>query len=1106
MATETMARAARLRCPAALCGLLCAGVLAATGASAQAPGQSAITIAVRTAQVSEGEDAVFILTRSRPVGQSQKVRVSISGHDKIMSAATREMEFTEVQFARGAASAELRLTTEQDNRNEGDGDIRATIVRSTEHFYLIGSPSEAAVRVQDDDIPEVTLRVLSPEGLTLEGGTWVGEMPEGTKIAFEILCTGSYTYSHPFLPVLDHDHEFNHPFNDYNFAGYWSAPCNRQSEFPLSAGQSFTGPDGGEIRAHILSTTEIESRWKNGRIMHESGRTFIYFTCLEHDYGYCPRYTLGTPNALRVAVYNLNPTVIVAAEQDAVDEGEAARFVITRIWDHPGIFDYAMPGDAIAITRIGFRVAEAGGYVAAADIGEKQQDAFTFSRHEYVLEVPTIDDAVKRDGGTVTVELMPDSFPGVNIGGQYELYESLPGITPPGKSSIRATVSIRDNDLAVTVAMTEEAVVVEETAAAVSIGVTLSKAADQDVTVDYATRDRSGAPDGGEAAAATAGEDYTAGSGTLIFAPGETSKSVAIAIIDDTMDEPPERFEVALGNAQGASVGEPAMTTVTILPDDREAEPEASIEARRPEPVAESTGRIEFAVRLSAASGHVVEGTVYTASRDGDSAVMDADYRPIKGRTVRIPAGETEQIVAVELIDDDQEEDEIETFTIVLDNLTHARVRPQPGGDPDRSTATGAIADDDGGEPSPNRPYRIALKVRPPTVPESGASGPLTVTAQLVGGTEEWDTTVRVFVDRFAHAGNDVAVAPDDFAPVDPFEVVIPRHATTGSAIVAFLPVDDALDEAAESVTFRGEVIGGGSILRTGLPVTPATVTLLDDDRRGVTVSPLAISVDEGGPEAAGYTVVLRSQPTAAVTVAVELPAAAANVTATPLHLRFDEPNWNEAQTVSVRAGADDNRIDDVVTLSHLVTGGDYHGETARSVTVTVRDTTELDAGVALPVLSAEDARGTEGDGVLRFVVSLEPAARQPVTAAYATTSGTAVAGEDYEAAAGTVTFAAGTSRRTIVVALIDDDVDEADKDRAGRRCGDRLRHRHRRRPWMGRFRERPVRERARERAVAPRGIGISRLGSVGEVELRPAPVLAAGAVRRGCRVMGNAQ
>ena len=54
--------------------------------------------------------------------------------------------------------------------------------------------------------------------------------------------------------------------------------------------------------------------------------------------------------------------------------------------------------------------------------------------------------------------------------------------------------------------------------------VTLDPAAAQTVTVDYATADGT----------ATAGDDYTATSGTLTFDPGETSQTIAVPITDDT--------------------------------------------------------------------------------------------------------------------------------------------------------------------------------------------------------------------------------------------------------------------------------------------------------------------------------------------------------------------------------------------------------------------------------------------------------------------------------------------------------------------------------------------------------------------------------------------
>ena len=68
--------------------------------------------------------------------------------------------------------------------------------------------------------------------------------------------------------------------------------------------------------------------------------------------------------------------------------------------------------------------------------------------------------------------------------------------------------------------------------------VTLSQASSQTVTLQYATADGT----------AVAGSDYTAVSGTLTFAPGETVKNVAVPIADDAVDEPNEDFTLGLSS------------------------------------------------------------------------------------------------------------------------------------------------------------------------------------------------------------------------------------------------------------------------------------------------------------------------------------------------------------------------------------------------------------------------------------------------------------------------------------------------------------------------------------------------------------------------------
>ena len=158
--------------------------------------------------------------------------------------------------------------------------------------------------------------------------------------------------------------------------------------------------------------------------------------------------------------------------------------------------------------------------------------------------------------------------------------------------------------------------------------VTLDEAASETVTVDYATADGS----------AEAGDDYTAASGTLSFAAGETSKAISVAIDDDIDNESDETFTVTVSNASGADLGTKTATgtirnrTVVV-----ETTPTVSI--------AGGSGTegddddIDFTVTLDeAASGTV---TVDYATSDGSAAAGD-DYTAKSG-TLSFSAGENQQ-------------------------------------------------------------------------------------------------------------------------------------------------------------------------------------------------------------------------------------------------------------------------------------------------------------------------------------------------------------------------------------------------------------------------------------------------------------------------------
>ena len=77
-------------------------------------------------------------------------------------------------------------------------------------------------------------------------------------------------------------------------------------------------------------------------------------------------------------------------------------------------------------------------------------------------------------------------------------------------------------------------------------------------------------------------------------------------------------------------------------------------------------------------------------------------------------------------------------------------------------------------------------------------------------------------------------------------------------------------------------------------------------------------------------------------------------------------------------------------------------------------------------MLSVADAEVDEAEGAtLDFAVTLSRGRSGETTVDYATSDGTAAAGSDYTSTSGTLTFAAGETSKTVLVAVLDDAIDE---------------------------------------------------------------------------------
>ncbi len=136
------------------------------------------------------------------------------------------------------------------------------------------------------------------------------------------------------------------------------------------------------------------------------------------------------------------------------------------------------------------------------------------------------------------------------------------------------------------------------------------------MTVDYATANGT----------ATAGSDYTAVSGTLTFAPGETAKTIAVPIADDATAEPAENFTLNLTSPANATISDPT-GVVTIGASDATPVALPAISAPPDQIVGEGDGYVDLAVRLSAPSASTVTVKYETANLTaGAGTGCNADY------------------------------------------------------------------------------------------------------------------------------------------------------------------------------------------------------------------------------------------------------------------------------------------------------------------------------------------------------------------------------------------------------------------------------------------------------------------------------------------------
>ena len=141
---------------------------------------------------------------------------------------------------------------------------------------------------------------------------------------------------------------------------------------------------------------------------------------------------------------------------------------------------------------------------------------------------------------------------------------------------------------------------------------------------------------------------------------------------------------------------------------------------------------------------------------------------------------------------------------------------------------------------------------------------------------------------------------------------------------ITVTPVKDD-NAAGETITLTHTVSGGDY---AGIAADSVTVNLTDSDARNLVLSEESLAVTEGDATGVGYTVKLATQPSDTVTVTISGHDGAdltlSGTTLTNNQLTFTTTNWGTAQTVTVKAGEDDDADNESETLAHTASGGDY--------------------------------------------------------------------------------------------------------------------------------------------------------------------------------------
>ncbi len=550
----------------------------------------------------------------------------------------------------------------------------------------------------------------------------------------------------------------------------------------------------------------------------------------------------------------------------------------------------------------------------------------------------------------------------------------------------------------------------------------------QPASVQYTTAD--GVDRTGARAAVSAGarKDFAALSGTATFAAGAAeSAPIELTINGDNVHEGLEEFFIRLQNGVNGSPA-PVGGTGTVQITDNDAAPTVTVssptalEANLSNNVATKTDLV-FKVTLSnpteigavtlkyaTANGETVFGPDNVIVTAGATAgTTRADYEALSITNLTFAAGETTKDVIVRVLGDVRDEYD-ETLKL---NLTDLNANATFGGGGTTLSGTGTITDND-----------LAPTVSISDL-SSGSGSTLTGATYLESDglttSKFFRVTLSAETEKEVRVGyttaNGTATAGQDFLQNSGALIFAPANGNTAGQTTKDITINVLEDSAAENaekfeVRLNDGVVGAVTLDGVG------EATIQDNDKAIFTINDVTMveGNDPNTPQVARFLVSLANTTERSVTISystvdgtAKVSGAFADYLFTSGTLTFDAANTSAFIDVPIIG---DTYKEAVEAFTVRLSGGSEAQFAKADGIANIQNGDDASIGVAIDdvrVVEGTPGVSTAGKAQFRVITSGPLESGQTVTVKATTRDGLAMAGSDYTAKTGTLTFSGST-------------------------------------------------------------------------------------------------